>query len=125
MRSLVFLLQLAVLSLGLTPFARAEDANTAYIVTYIETSPAAKAKALAMLKEVAKASRKEEGNLRFDALQQSSRPNHMTVTEIWSDMATYGAHGMTAPTRAFRDKLLPRAAASTTSACTGASIRGG
>ena len=31
----------------------------------------------------------------------------MTVTEIWSDLATYDAHGMTAHTKAFRDKLLP------------------
>jgi quinol monooxygenase YgiN len=107
MRSLVFLLQLAVLSLGLAPFARADDANTAYIVTYIETSPAAKAKALAMLKEIAKASRKEEGNLRFELLQRIGQDNHFAILEAWKDKEAQAAHARTDRVKALRDKLAP------------------
>jgi quinol monooxygenase YgiN len=107
MRSLVFLLQLAVLSLGLTPSARADDANPAYIVTYIETSPAAKAKALAMLKDLAKASRKEEGSLRFELLQRIGQDNHFAILEAWKDKEAQAAHARTDRVKALRDKLAP------------------
>ena len=109
MRSLIFLLQLAVLLLGLTPSVRADDANTAYIVTYIETSPAAKAKAkaLAMLKDLAKASRKEEGNLRFELLQRIGQGNHFAILEAWKDKDAQAAHARADRVKALRDKLAP------------------
>ena len=45
-----------------------------------------------LLSNLAVASRLEEGNYRFDVLTQSSRENHMTVLEAWSDLAAQQTH---------------------------------
>ena len=50
-------------------------------------------------------SRKHAGNLRFDALTQANRPNHMTVIEVWRSAKDQEAHTMHADTRNFRDSL--------------------
>jgi len=47
-------------------------------------------------------SAKEPGNMRFVVAQQTGRPNHFTVSEIWAD-----AHRAAAQTRHFRDMLGP------------------
>ena len=61
----------------------------------------------AALESLARASRAGAGNLRFDVVQQASRPNHFTVIETWTDARSAEAHSMAAPTRAFRDALAP------------------
>jgi quinol monooxygenase YgiN len=50
-------------------------------------------------------SRKHAGNLRFDALTQANRPNHMTVIEVWRSAKDQEAHTMHPDTRGFRDAL--------------------
>ena len=50
-------------------------------------------------------SRKHAGNVRFDALTQANRPNHMTVIEVWRSAKDQEAHTMHADTRNFRDGL--------------------
>jgi len=50
-------------------------------------------------------SRKHAGNVRFDALTQANRPNHMTVVEVWRSAKDQEAHTMHADTRNFRDSL--------------------
>lgn len=50
-------------------------------------------------------SRKHPGVLRFDALTQANRPNHMTVVEVWRSAKDQEAHTMHADTRGFRDAL--------------------
>jgi quinol monooxygenase YgiN len=50
-------------------------------------------------------SRKHAGNIRFDALTQANRPNHMTVIEVWRNAKDQEAHTMHADTRGFRDGL--------------------
>ncbi len=39
--------------------------------------------------------------------QQTSRPNHFTVVEVWKDKKAYDARGTAAAQKAFRDKLGP------------------
>jgi quinol monooxygenase YgiN len=53
------------------------------------------------------ASRSDEGSVRFDLLQQISRPNHLTVVEIWSNQKAVDTHGMAAHKKQFREKLTP------------------
>jgi quinol monooxygenase YgiN len=79
----------------------------AYCVSYIEVSPAAKDKAAALLKDLAKASRKSEGNLRFDVLQRRERSNHFAIVEAWKDKNAFEARLAAASTTAFREKLQP------------------
>jgi quinol monooxygenase YgiN len=50
-------------------------------------------------------SRKHAGNVRFDALTQANRPNHMTVVEVWRSAKDQEAHAVHPDTRNFRDAL--------------------
>jgi hypothetical protein len=43
--------------------------------------------------------------VRFDALTQANRPNHMTVVEVWRSAKDQEAHTMHPDTRNFRDAL--------------------
>jgi quinol monooxygenase YgiN len=78
-----------------------------WVLTHVDVVPPAKDAALALVAELAEASRSEEGCLGFSVLQQDSRANHMTLLEIWRDEAALAAHGTAAHTRAFRENLLP------------------
>ncbi len=51
------------------------------------------------------ASRKHPGVIRFDALTQANRPNHMTLVEMWSSDKAQQAHQVTADVKNFRDAL--------------------
>ena len=48
--------------------------------------------ARAMLKDLAEASRKEPGNVRFDVVQHTMRANHFTVVEVWRDQKALDVH---------------------------------
>ncbi|MDB5807304.1 MAG: antibiotic biosynthesis monooxygenase [Betaproteobacteria bacterium] len=78
-----------------------------YVVSYIETAPAAAAKTRSMLAAFAKSARKESGNTAFIALQRVGEPNFFTVLEAWKDKDAQVAHVGAAGTRAFRDGLEP------------------
>ena len=56
-------------------------------------------------------SRKEAGVVRFEVLQQVSRPNHFSVVEIWKDNKAYDAHITAEHTRNFRERLTPMSGA--------------
>ncbi len=50
-------------------------------------------------------SRAHHGNMRFDVLTQSNRPNHMTVVEMWQSASTQLAHQVHQDKKNFRDAL--------------------
>lgn len=77
------------------------------VVTHVDVVPPQRESASAMIKQLADDSRKDEDNLRFEALTQISRQNHFTLVEMWRNRRAADAHAMAAHTRAFRDKLLP------------------
>lgn len=83
------------------------DAAGLYVVTHVDVVPPKKDEAIALLNDLAAASRKEAGVHRFDVWQQISRPNHSYVVELWRDDAARDAHAMADHTRAYRAKLLP------------------
>jgi quinol monooxygenase YgiN len=60
-----------------------------------------------ILKRLAEASREDDGNLRFDVVQYSVRPNHSTVIEQWRDQKALDAHVAAAHTRQYRDEIQP------------------
>jgi quinol monooxygenase YgiN len=99
------------LSLGLVILAavaagpvRADD-NAVYVVTYVDVMPNSVTPGAALLQKYRSASREENGNLRFDVLQEISRPNRFAVLEVWRDKAAADAHGKATSTADFRDKL--------------------
>jgi quinol monooxygenase YgiN len=109
MRSLMCAaLALMALGLGLAPTAQAQDDSTAYMVSFIEVTPAARGSVTAMLRQLGDASRKEPGALRFEVLQRSSPTSHFLILEAWKDQAALDAHTAAAHTKQFRDKLQPQ-----------------
>lgn len=82
-----------------------------YVVTHVDVIPPRKDDAIAALQVLAEASRKEGGNLRYDLLQQNSRPNHFTLAEIWKDQSALESHEIAAHTVKFRELLHPMSGA--------------
>jgi quinol monooxygenase YgiN len=82
-------------------------ARTIYSVTHVDIIPPKKDEGIAATSGLAEPGRKERGNLRFEVVQQASRPNHMTVVEAWRSRRAQQAHAETAGMKAYRDKLLP------------------
>jgi quinol monooxygenase YgiN len=76
-----------------------------YVATHVDVIPPRKDDGVAALKRLGEDSRRDHDNLRFEVVQQISRPNHFTVVEIWRDAKAVETHSMAAPTREFRDKL--------------------
>jgi quinol monooxygenase YgiN len=88
------------------PKASAEDA--VHIVSHVDFAGAgALAAAPGVLQQQAEASRREQGNLRFDVLQHAMRANHFTVVEAWVSQAALDAHAAAAHSRQYRDALQP------------------
>jgi quinol monooxygenase YgiN len=78
-----------------------------WLVTHVDVPPPSKDACIAELKTLTEASRKEPGNLMFEVVQQTNRPNHFTVVEIWKDRQAFDAHGTAEHTRRFRTNLGP------------------
>jgi quinol monooxygenase YgiN len=76
--------------------ANAQD-NTVYVVSYVDVAPAARATAVNLLRQLANASRKDEGNTRFDILQRMAPSNQKA----------YDAHQAAAHSKEFREKIKP------------------
>jgi quinol monooxygenase YgiN len=95
-------LVIAVAALGQFTYAQS---NAVYLATYVEVMPNSVASGAALLKHYRDASLKEDGNLRFDILQETGRPNRFAIVEAWRDKAALDAHVQTSSTQQFRDKL--------------------
>ena len=81
--------------------------ETLFIVTHVDFVPPEKDNGIAMVKSLSDASRADGGNLRFEGLQQNSRPNHLTLVEAWQNQPALDAHGVTPHMKLFREKLSP------------------
>jgi len=92
-------------ALSVGPIASTPAAGAVYVVTHVDVIPPHKDDGVAAVKQLADDSRTGAGNVRFEVVQQASRPNHFTVVEVWANAKAVEAHSMTAVTRQFRDKL--------------------
>lgn len=99
---LAFAMTILTAALGGTASAQSD---APYLVTYVELMPNAIESGIALLKQYRDASRKEDGNLRFDVLGEIKRPNRFAVVEIWRDKASLDAHGHSAASAQFSEKL--------------------
>src|SRR5262245_24486494 len=100
-----------LLAMTLTPIAstesiRAQDAAV-YIVSYIDVAPAARGSTAAALRQLATASRKDDGNVRFEVLQRTAPSNQFVIVAIWKDQKAYEAYLAAAHTKEFREKIKP------------------
>jgi quinol monooxygenase YgiN len=91
--------------LSVGPIDAAGPGAALAIVTHVDVIPPQREVGTAIVKELAEDSRKDAGNLRFEAVTQVSRQNHFTLIELWGGSQSAEAHSMAAHTRAFREKL--------------------
>ena len=94
-------------ALSAAAVAATRPARALYVATHVDVVPPRKDDAVVALKQLAEDSRKDGGHVRFDVVQQTNRPNHFTVVEIWTTRASFDAHAMTPATRRFREQLAP------------------
>src|SRR5438067_2276622 len=89
--------------------ALAQDASNPamYMISYVEAAPAAKAQVMGLLKQLADASRKETGVLRFEVLQRSAPSHHFAILAAWKDQQGLDAHAGAAHTKQFTDRSEP------------------
>jgi quinol monooxygenase YgiN len=92
------MLALAPFWLATAPAVHAQTAAdpTVYVVRYIEVMPAAQQQSAGLLRQLADASRKEAGVLRFDVLQRTSPASHFATVETWKDQQSLDAHAAAA-----------------------------
>jgi quinol monooxygenase YgiN len=93
------------MSLATGPVDASVPKEAVYVVTHVDVIPPRKDDGVTALRRLAEDSVKDEGNLRFEVVQQVNRPNHFTVVEIWASARQMEAHSMAVSTRRFRDAL--------------------
>ena len=93
------------------PLGAGPGGDAVYVVTHVDVIPPRKDDGLAAVKQLGEYSRAEAGNLRFEVVQQTNRPNHFTVVEVWKDARAVETHAMAEATRRFRDALGPMSGA--------------
>jgi quinol monooxygenase YgiN len=81
----------------------ARPAGAIYVVSHVDMVPQSDGRDL--LKQLAETSRKEQGNLQFDVLQQAGRPNHYTLLETWQNENALSAHAAAVHTKTYREAL--------------------
>jgi quinol monooxygenase YgiN len=91
------------LSVAVSPSA--PNSHAVSVVSHVDVAPNPQTPVL--LKGLAEASRKDDGNIRFDVLQHTMRANHFTIIETWRDQKAFDAHVAAAHTRQYRDELQP------------------
>ena len=86
---------------------KVSGAGSVYVLTHVDLIGAKKDEGLAAIKKLSIDSAQDAGVLRYDILQHSSRPNHLTLVEVWRGKAALEKHEVAAHTRQFRELLLP------------------
>jgi autoinducer 2-degrading protein len=97
----LFALLISTIILG----AQAPSDMSFYAVTYVEVLPASKAAAVTAFKQYRDASRKEDGFVRFEILEQVGRPGHFNIIETWTSQNALNAHAAAAHTKDWRAKF--------------------
>lgn len=86
------------------PERHAQD-SVIYVTTYVEVMANAIAPGVFLLEAYRDASRKEDGCLSINVLQEIARPNRFAIVEAWHNPAALDTHAKAASTLQFRDKL--------------------
>ena len=80
--------------------------RSTFVITHVDIGGQG-TNAADLLRKLAEASRKEEGNLRFYVLQHAMRANHFTVIEEWQTAKAIETHAAATHTREYRNGLGP------------------
>jgi autoinducer 2-degrading protein len=93
-------------TLSLGPAHNDRSSRSLFVITHVDIGGQG-TNATDLLRKLAEASRKEEGNLRFDVLQHAMRANHFTVIEEWQSAKTIETHAAATHTKEYRNSLGP------------------
>jgi quinol monooxygenase YgiN len=93
------------IGLNVAAASKAPGPSALYVVTHIDIFPPSQAAGLEQIRALSDDSRKDDGNIRFDALQQTKRGNHITLVETWDGMKAIEAHGADEHMKQFRKKI--------------------
>ena len=78
-----------------------------YAVSYIEVLPASRGTAAAALKQYRDMSRKDEGFVSLEVMEQIGRPAHFVVLEKWTDQKSFDGHALAPHINELQNKLGP------------------
>ena len=92
-------------TLAVVPASSRANGRAVCVISHVDVTP--DPRVATMLKQLAEASRKDDGNLRFDVLQHTVRANHFTVVEMWRNQRALDAHVAAPHTKQYRDELQP------------------
>jgi quinol monooxygenase YgiN len=99
------------LSVGPVSEGQSRGGAAILAVTHVDVIPPRKDDGTALVKQLGDDARKQDGNLRFDVVVQTNRPNHFSVIETWRDRKSADAHSSSSIKRTFRDRLAPMSGA--------------
>ena len=78
-----------------------------YVVTYVDVFPNFTDDTVKALRQFAADSRKDQGSVRFEFLQDVVRTNHFSIVEVWQSRGAYDAHLTQQHSKLFREKIQP------------------
>jgi quinol monooxygenase YgiN len=78
-----------------------------YVVTYVDVFPNFTDDTVKALRQFAADSRKDQGLVRFEFLQDVVRTNHFSIVEVWQNRQAYDAHLTQEHSKRFREKIQP------------------
>jgi quinol monooxygenase YgiN len=78
-----------------------------YVVTHVDIMPTYTADGTRLLREFGAESRRDQGAVRIEVLQEPSRSNHFTIVAVWENQAAFERHLAADHTKSFRGKLQP------------------
>jgi quinol monooxygenase YgiN len=87
--------------------ARAQGTEAVFAVTYLDVGAGAVPQGVELIRRYRDLSRREDANLEFTVLQETSRPNRFVIMEGWRDQAAFEAHDKGAAKADFENALKP------------------
>jgi quinol monooxygenase YgiN len=88
-------------------FGAVDAEERLYVVTHVDVMPKFTEAGRELLRQFAVESRKDAGAGRIEVFEESSRPNHSTVVEVWDSRNAFDEHIQAGHTRTYRAKLQP------------------
>lgn len=101
MQRLLILLLLAVSLIAQTAQQRV------YIVTHVDLMPPTAEDGRKLITQFITEAMKDPGAVRYEALVEPSRLNHVTLVSVWASREQFEKHLALPHTRQFREKLQP------------------
>lgn len=86
---------------------QAQDDPTVYMVTYIDVTPGTQGSDAGFLRQLANASRKDPGVVRYEVFQRNAPSNQFAIVSVWKDQQSYDAHAASAHVKTFRQQVEP------------------